>query len=218
MSVVLLIPVLDRPHNVEPLLETIEFGGGHRALFLSSPGDTAEQAELDRCGAEWLEVPFAPEDGDYQRKINWGAARTMEDWVFTGADDLLFHERWFENAMAHVKNTTGVIGTNDLANPRVMEGKHSTHSLVRRTYIEKYGTVDEKGKVLHEGYAHEHCDDELVATARRRGAWVFAADSHVEHLHPHFRAVATDAIYGDFERRMRIGRRIWDQRRQKFGL
>lgn len=218
MSVVLLIPVLDRPRNVEPLLDTIEFGGGHRAVFLSSPGDVAEQTELSRCGAEWLEVPFAPADGDYARKINWGVTQTTEEWVFLAADDLLFHEGWFDKAMAHVRAKHGVVGTNDLGQPRSIAGTHSTHTLVRRAYIEKYGTVDEKGKVLCELYPHEFCDDELVATAKRRGAWVHAGDSIVEHLHPHWGKAPTDYLYDRFDDRMRRGRRIWDQRRREFRI
>jgi hypothetical protein len=221
MPVVILIPVLRRPHNVVPLLESIEFAGNHAYLFLASPGDEEEIAELERAGANYEVVSFPLADGDYARKINYGAqqaAKCGAEFIFTGADDLLFHEDWFDNAMAVTLPKHGVIGTNDLANPRVMEGKHSTHSIVRLSYVEEHGTVDERGKVLHEGYPHEFVDDELVWTARRRGAWVWARDSHVEHMHPHFRKVATDEIYDRHEVRMRQGRRVWDRRRTEFGL
>jgi len=65
-----------------------------------------------------------------------------------------------------------------------MRGRHATHPLVRRSYVEEHGTIDEPGKVLHEGYDHQWVDNELVETAKARGAWAFAKNSHVEHLHP----------------------------------
>lgn len=219
MSVVILIPVLGRPHNVVPMLETIEFAGNHPHLFLASPNDDAEIAELERAGANYLTVPFEPADGDYARKINYGTLMPVRsDWIFTGADDLLFHEGWFEEAMRVARPKHGVVGTNDLGNPRVIAGQHSTHSLVRRSYIENHGTVDEKGKVLCEQYPHEFVDDELIWTAKRRGAWVWAGDSIVEHLHPHWGKNPTDALYDRFDTRMRQGRRIWDRRRMEFKL
>jgi hypothetical protein len=46
-----------------------------------------------------------------------------------------------------------------------MAGRHSTHSLVTRDYVERFGTIDEAGVVLHEGYPHEFVDDEFVQTA-----------------------------------------------------
>ena len=218
MSVVILIPVLGRPQNVVPMLETIEFAGNHPYLFLASMGDETEIAELERAGANYAITPFVIKPGDYARKINYGFAITTEEFIFTGADDLLFHERWFDNAMRVTRPKHGVVGTNDLGNARVMAGHHSTHSLVRRSYIDRHGTVDEKRKVLCEEYPHEFVDDELVATAKRRGAWVWAGDSIVEHLHPHWGKGPTDALYDQFEVRMRQGRRIWDRRKREFGL
>jgi hypothetical protein len=190
-------------------------------VFLASPGDWDEIHELHAVGANYVIVPFEQADGDYARKINWGAQLCMLmpdcEWVFTGADDLLFHEDWFEQAMKVARPHHGVIGTQDRGQPRVIAGTHSTHSLIRRSYI-AWGTVDEPNKIYHEGYPHEFVDDELVATAKRRGAWVFSPDSIVEHMHPHWGKGKTDRIYKDFDRRMRIGRRLWDRRRQEFGL
>lgn len=89
----------------------------------------------------------------------------------------------------------GVIGTNDLGNPRVLAGRHSTHPLVSRRYANEMGTLDGPGQVVAEVYDHQYCDDELVLTAQRRAEWAFAREAVVEHLHPFFGKAEMDATY-----------------------
>ena len=49
---------------------------------------------------------------------------------------------------------------------------------------------------MHEGYRHNFCDTEMVETAKARGAWRFAADSIVEHVHPNWHTeIETDETY-----------------------
>lgn len=216
-STVVLIPVLRRPHRVAPLLESLEASTPepHRALFVCSPDDDAELEAVRAAGVDHvvLEQPVAP--GDYARKINRGFEISSEPFVFLGADDLQFHPGWLPAALARMAEPAiGVVGTQDLGNPRVRAGKHATHSLVRRTYVERFGTIDEPGKVLHEGYAHEWVDDELVSTAKARGAWCFAGDSIVEHLHPHWGKLPTDALYDQHAERMQQGRTVFFSRRR----
>lgn len=215
MRVAILVPVLRRPHNVAPLVASIEGATpeAHHTLFICSEGDTDELDAVTDVGAEHLTIP-AYGLGDYAKKINAGFTATTEPYVFLGADDLRFHDGWFAAAHAEMANRKiGVVGTQDLGNPRVKQGLHSTHSLVRRSYIERYGTIDEPGKVLHEGYPHEFVDDELVGTAQARGAWAFAHDSVVEHLHPHWGKAPTDDLYGQARSRYMIGRKLYKRRR-----
>jgi hypothetical protein len=94
-----------------------------------------------------------------------------------------------------------------------MAGDHSTHSLVTREYVDKFGTIDEPGVVLHEGYHHEFVDDEFVQTAMFRGMWAFAEDSHVEHLHPNWNKAPSDRLYRMQRRRMRLGKRVYAERK-----
>jgi len=77
----------------------------------------------------------------------------------------------------------------------VMAGKHATHPLVRRAYVDEFGTIDEPGKIVHDGYCHMWVDNELCATAMARGQWAFARESHVEHLHPIFHKGKMDTTY-----------------------
>lgn len=197
-----------------PLLESVSLATGspHRVLFVLTEGDEAERAAVRACGADYVTLPGPHGPGDYARKINLAARESDEALLFLGADDLAFHPGWLEAATAHLSDVVHVIGTNDLGNPRVLRGEHSTHSLLTRAYA-NLGTIDEPDKVLHEDYPHEYVDDEFVATARARGAFAFAASSIVEHLHPHWGKGATDELYDAHRRRMRQGRRVFDRRR-----
>jgi hypothetical protein len=168
----------------------------HDILFICSPHDHVQIATIAEAGAPFMVLDELPRDGDYARKINAAYRATDHEWFFTGADDLLFHPGWLADCGRFMGNRRhGVIGTQDLGNRRVIMRQHSTHSLVRRSYIDRWGTIDEPGKVLYEGYAHNFCDDELVGTAKLRDAWIFATNATVEHLHPMWGKCDTDDIY-----------------------
>ena len=212
-DVAVLVPMLGRPHRVEPLLESITATTpGARVLFLLSTGDVAVHEAVTVAGADHLDID-GPSCGDYARKINTGLRHTVEPLLFLGADDLRFHPGWLEAATAKLAPGVGVVGTNDLGSPRVIAGNHATHSLVTRDYAERFGTIDEPGKILHEGYPHEYVDDELVGTAKHRGAWAFAVDSHVEHLHPAWGKAPTDGMYQRQRSRMAAGRPLYEARK-----
>jgi hypothetical protein len=58
------------------------------------------------------------------------------------------------------------------------------------------------------------CDDEAVQTAKKRRAWAFAPDSHVEHLHPMGGKAPMDDLYAGQKRRMEDGRLLYRRRAQ----
>lgn len=207
---VVLVPVLARPHRVAPVLRSaLKATPEARVLFIASPGDEAELAALEAASAEWIEV-----EGNYARKVNAGIEATTEDYLFTGADDLEFRAGWYEEAQGVARSScAAVVGTNDLCNPRVISGDHATHFLVARWYVERYGTVDEAGKLLHEGYPHEYVDNELIETAQARGLYAHAPDAIVEHLHPMAGKAPSDELYAAAPARMREGRRVYARRR-----
>lgn len=209
--VVIAVPVLRRPHRVAPLLESAAAAtraDRYRVLFVTDPDDDDERAEIDACGAERIDCA-----GSYARKINAAYAASDEPVIFCAADDVDFQPGWLDAALARMGNGIGVVGTNDLANPRVMSGRHATHSLVSRAYARERGTIDERDKILHEGYAHNFCDSELLATARRRRAFAFARDSHVKHMHPNFdRTVVRDDVYDLGESTFEQDRRLFQRR------
>lgn len=225
-SVCILVPVLDRPQNVQALVRSVEQAGGWptaaiSVLFIVSPGDHDERAEVsvargDHEGSvDGLDVEWAPGAGDYARKINAGAHVAHSngaDYVFLGADDLNFHPGWIEEALRVANESNAcVVGTNDLGNARVMQGLSSTHSLVDLDYL-KCGTIDEPDKLLHEGYDHNFVDDELVATAKHRGVYAQAENAHVEHLHPNWGKGDDDRTYQKGVERFQADHALFVQR------
>jgi hypothetical protein len=216
-----LIPVLGRPHTISPVLQSIgETTPSVRVVFIATVGDTGVFAALrDMAQAN---TPFdvltmrRTASGDYARKINYAAANTDADVFFLGASDLRFHPGWLENGTRpfYGGKRIGVVGTNDLGNSRVMAGEHSTHSFVTRWYMEEFGLIDQPGKILYEGYAHEFVDDELVGTAKHRDMYVWAGDSIVEHLHPQWGKAEPDAMYQKARIRMRASRNLFNRRRK----
>lgn len=194
-TVAILVPALARPWNVAPLLASIEAATPepHWVAFIIDSDDIAEREALIAARADAIVV--AP-GATYAEKINGGFAFTCAPWIFQGADDLRFYPGWLPAALAAAGDRYGVVGTNDLYNPRVLAGQASTHSLIRRAYIaEQGGTVDGSGLVLSEAYRHVFVDDELVQTARSRGQFIHAHDSIVEHLHPYAQKSEMDSTY-----------------------
>jgi len=221
MSIIdILVPCLARPQNVAPLLASIKevTRVDHRVIFIATEGDKEEIEALKRAGADFLVHPEPAGRGNFAKKINWAFPQTDAPWVFQGADDLRFHAGWDVNALRVGKQRrVGVVGTDDMGNPLVRRGGHSTHTLISRAYIEEFGgTHDNSGLVFCELYQHEFCDNEFVQTAIKRGQWAFARRSKVEHLHPAWRKSELDSTYEkafrysqeDFQlykRRMRSG-------------
>lgn len=202
--IAVLLPVLGRPESSARIVENIlsVSTSVSEIIFLFTPGDDQHEVvqQLDREHESVLAVsvgPLAP--GDYARKINLGFKIASAPFVLLGASDLRFHSRWDTEAL-HVAEQTGagVIGTDDMANPSVKAGRHSTHPLVRRTYIDGVGgTFDQGAGVVYcEQYDHQAVDNELCTAAILRKQWAFAKESKVQHLHPIFdKTVEMDATY-----------------------
>lgn len=235
-----LIPVLGRPDRVVPLLESLMDEPRATPVFLVSPDDDAEIDAIENAASvtvvaygdepEVCElttpniivaiVEWDPGPGDYAKKINLGYQLTKTPWLLLGADDLCFHPGWLDAAIKVSEDTgCGVISTNDLGNPAVIAGRHATHPLVARWYVEECGaSADGPGIVYHEGYDHQFCDTELTAVARARGCFAAAPESIVEHLHPFWGKGVKDATY---EKGMRAGAAdqiLFNQRRRMWSL
>lgn len=222
----ILVPVLDRPHRIRPLLESIEeTTPGAHVVFIDDAGDEIEAETLKKTLEDYKPGPFFGvgrfgslrvtamiTSGNYAAKINSAVRYTTEPLLLFAADDLKFHPGWFEAAKAKLTEGIGVVATEDLCNGRVAQGLLATHPLVTRDYCAR-GTVDDPGKVLHEGYRHEYVDREFSETAIFRGAFAYAPDAIVEHLHPMVGKAPMDRLYHGQLRRMRQGRRVYGRRR-----
>lgn len=213
----IIVPVLARPHRVEPLLASIweATPEPHRVLFVADRTDRDELAAIEAAGAE-VEVFHHPDrPGTYPEKINAGYRASTEPILFLAADDVTFHVGWLAEIHRALAHGAKVVGTNDLGNKRTISGEHSTHTAVLRSYADRPGgPADRRGAVLHEGYRHWFCDDELVGVARHRRVWAHCPNAVVEHLHPYHGKAERDATYDLGEANERADRVLFRKRRR----
>lgn len=201
----ILVPVLERPHRVGPLVDSIRATTEDcRIVFIVDPTDLPERAAVLKAGCECFLV-----NGGYAAKINTAVRGTQEPLVFLAADDLDFKPGWLEAATAKLSDEIQVVGVNDLLR---RERQHATHFLMTREYAQQ-PTIDGGAGPLHEGYNHWWVDDELIATAKHRGAYAYARDAHVEHLHPQEGKAPDDETYRRGRARRRHDSRIFFRRR-----
>jgi hypothetical protein len=178
-DLVVLVPVLHRPHRVAPLLASIRAATPDaRVLFLPDPDDRAERHAIASSGAEEL-----PTRGGWAAKINAGVRATGEPFLLLAADDVLPHPGWFATARAAMRDGVQVVGLNDLI-PRPSRPRHATHFLLSREAAGLPCLDGLRGPVC-EAYGHWRVDDELIGTATKRGMYRYCADAVVEHVdHP----------------------------------
>ena len=204
MSLAILVPVLRRPQNVTPLLDSIAATTPrpYRVLFLCDPGDVSQQDAIARDGG-WMLSP----GGSYAHKINIGVRATDEPLILLGADDIRPRGGWFEAATVAMTGGVEVVGLNDLI-PRPARPSHATHFLMTREAAMLSCAGGEPGP-LCEQYLHFRSDDELIATATQRGIYTYAPDAVVEHLHPMCGTAPDDDTYRKGRASARIdGRRF----------
>lgn len=185
-----IVPVLHRPQNVRPLVESLRASTGLADLtFVVEPDDLLEMAAVEKVGARWITHP-----GTFAAKANAGYKATTAPWILLCGDDVRFHPGWLDRAVATGRD---VVGTFDGGGyPRVAAGEVSPHPLIRRSYIDEQGASwDGPGIVCHEGYGHWFVDEEIATVARQRGVWAAAHGSLVEHLHPLFGTAPDDEVY-----------------------
>jgi GT2 family glycosyltransferase len=227
-----LVPVLGRPEHAEPFMASLRASTGLATAYaLVDPEDAEAVAAWDRAGAAVLldpqlrlEVNDAglptgnQRPGTFAEKVNFGYAKTGEPWLLLVGSDVRFHPGWLDQALAAAGDRYHVIGTNDLANPRVMAGDHATHPLIRRSYVDEVGASwDGPGIVAHEGYRHWFVDDEIVTAAKQRGVWAPALASRVEHLHPLVGKGEQDETYRVGQLHIEADKALFDARLAKHG-
>ena len=216
--IAILVPVLGRAQQIKPLLASISqaTSNEHRVVFIFSPGDEAI-SEAEGTSATILVTSWRPERADYAKKLAFGFESTDEPWLFQGATDLVFYPEWDVHALRVAsRGRCQVIGTNDLGNPLVKRGRHSTHSLFSREYIMHWGgTSDGTGLIFSEAYDHQWTDSEFIETAVRRRQFCFAKRSIVEHLHPHWGKAEMDDTYEKAHRQTSEDQKLFMRRRAK---
>lgn len=214
MRVLVLIPTLGRPHQVAPLAANILAEEECVPVFIAEASDTATQdavAALKGDAVCLINNRLNTYAGAINSAVEHYSVYDISCWYFFGADDLLFHPGWLDAAKS-LMGGFGVIGTNDLGNPEVLAGQHATHSLVSKAYAE-IGSITDPGLPLHEGYAHNWCDTEFVATARARGQFAPCLTAVVEHRHWAWNKAQMDETYQKAMRLEGTDRALFEARR-----
>lgn len=211
-----IVPVLHRPQNVRPFLQSLRASTGlAKAWFVCDVDDTEEQDEVRKYGGHVLKC-----NGTFAEKVNYAFSRKAltAPWVFLAGDDVMFHPGWLDHAQHVAHHYAGlVVGTNDLGNARVMAGDHATHLLIHREYIEQVGASwDGPGVVCHEGYRHWYVDDEIVTVAKQRGVWQMALGSYVEHMHPYWGKGEPDDVYELGQEKAEEDKATFTERSEKY--
>lgn len=132
----------------------------------------------------------------YAEAINMQFYKTNEPFIFTGADDLIFHKGWDIEIFHYFGNPEiMVVGTNDMGHAGTIEGWHSTHSMIRRMYCENPGATGDGCEPVLYPYKHNYTDTELVAVAKFRNVYAHAFNAKVEHVHPSWGKGTIDTVY-----------------------
>lgn len=188
------VPILGRPHRIQEVVGRFD-DPRLDLLFLPDAADEASVAELGKLGATYSFAPPAPAFGvpTYATKINHAFLTTDLPFLLYASDDVQPVGNWVAKALRYLTDErVGVLATNDQSNASVMRGRLATHGIVRRAYVEQYGSasLDDAGPVMFEGYRHHNCDVELSRVAIRRGAFKYAPDVILQH-----QKGAVDATY-----------------------
>lgn len=179
-------PTFGRPASLAPLVESFAETTPEARVYLVM--EKRDRASI-RAAAKLETVDVIGEFGSYPRALNAGIRASDEPLILCGADDIRPRPGWLEAAKAHLSETIGFVSINDLGNPEVMKGAWATLPLVARWYVE----LDEQ--FYFEGYHHNACDKDASFRAQERGAFAYAPDAIVEHLHPDWGKAKPDKTY-----------------------
>lgn len=219
--VAVIVPVMQRPANAQPFMDSLRASTGLATVYAVCDNDDADTIRAWRdAGAVVIDINNIRKlesPGTFAEKVNVAYEHTKQPWLFLVGDDVRFHAGWLDHAQAMAGNEHHVIGTNDLAHPRVVSGEHATHVLIRRSYVDEHGASWDGPKVVaHEGYGHWYVDDEIVSAAKQRGVWAMALGSVVEHLHPAWGTASHDPVYELGQSRAANDRRTFRSRSRRY--
>lgn len=217
--VTVVVPVLRRPQNAEPFMASLRESGDEASrlpvIAVANVDDGGTAEAWRRAGATaWL---FPGQPGSYGQKANHAAFDVLTQWMFLVGDDVKFHPGWLETALTDLPDTACVVGTNDLANPRVTSGDHAVHFFLRMDYVRDQGASWDGPGTVAGPYRHWYTDDEIITIAKMRGAFEPRLDSVVQHLHPYFHpGTAMDPVYEIGEQHAAADQELWISRVSRF--
>lgn len=181
------VPAGANPDESAPFMRSLRASTGLTSVYAVCDQHGPQQPARDAwrgAGADQVITVGGPA-GRYARSVNAGYRASTEPWILLADPTLVFGPGWLDQAqhMGYACDAA-VVGVGDPGNPQV-RGGHTAPLLIRRDYIEQVGaTWDGPRVVCHDGYRHGSGAAEIVAVAKRRGQWVSAPGSRVEHPPP----------------------------------
>lgn len=176
-KVAIFIPTYKRPSEMIRVYESVsEATPEEHEVYFVLEADDSESLAL----ATVNNYSFVINEGEfgYPESINTAYHKTDEHLFFMGADNLIFHPNWLENAFNWFGKGVEVVGVNSLHDIRVEIGETAKNCLVKRSYIKRFsGVVGNENTVL---YNYPYYMEEFVETAKARGMFLSAKRSIVE--------------------------------------
>lgn len=115
--------------------------------------------------------------GSNAAAVNAGYWASNELFAAIVNDDCRFVDGWDVRALAHFSPTVHIVGINQ------GDGRCTSFSMVRRSYIEEHSGVFDRPNTLYHEYVSQYPDTEFAEYAQHRGVWADAPDSVIEHVH-----------------------------------
>lgn len=186
-QIAVIIPTYKRPQKLLSLIDNFEKNSTQAQLyFVVHPGDTPTIQELNKIQLNMANnFTILNCSGEYVECINYAYQNTQEEFIFCGADDILFSSNWDQKLLEVMKNdkinVTG--GVDDW--PCSHSGVHISHPMFRRSYCETLGASWGGGtkEIYFSGYKHYQCDIETENMALNRECLAVCNDCFIDHVH-----------------------------------
>lgn len=211
-----------RPQNAAYFMHTLKASTGLAKVYA-----VVGHQDINTANA-WAAEGASIIEQEEGRSISWHCkvndafkviSDTEPEWFLIVGDDAKFHGNWYHRLYTEtlINPNAKVIGTNDLSNPEVTNGRSAVHHFLNKEYIKSEGgTWDGPGIICHEGYRFGFGDTELTLVAKTRGVWSFVKECFIEHLHPAWQKAETDKWYSMHAEFGPIDSLIWEERKRVF--
>jgi hypothetical protein len=218
VNIAIVVPVMARPKSAEPFMDSLAKSGAgdHHVYVVADRHDTRTIAAWKRTAATVLIADRGP---TFPNKCQQAYEQTDEPWILLTGDDVRFHPGWWQAARDAAVDGVSLISTNDLGNPYVASGELAIHPIIRRSWVDDHGASwDGPGSIVHQGYAHGWSDWEWSTKAHAEGAFVYAPDCVIEHMHPVWKRAEFDETYVAARRGTKAGRQLFARRAEAAGI
>lgn len=191
-TLAILIPTYGRSNRLEKVTANLHTHTRtpHTIYFITEIDDIASAKEIERLHEKNISVS----SGTYVAAINTGYRSTTEPYLFLGSDDIEVMEDWDSKMLSAFTENIGIVGHTDEWDIS-KTGKHGSHLMVKREYIEaQSGVVDEANVIYSSKYVHSMCDIETEQTAMMRHAFAMS-DAFISHKHWFMKTAEYDETY-----------------------